>query len=155
PPHMSASVRHAGFAGSWYPGDPAAIVAELDRYLAAVPATPLQGRLVALVSPHAGLRYSGPVAAHGYRQLRGRADLVVVLVGPAHRPALAGCAVFARGAWKTPLGQVPVAEDVAAALVAADPLILDSRPRTPRSIRSRCRCPSSSTSCRVSPSCRS
>jgi MEMO1 family protein len=122
---MAASVRQAGFAGTWYPGDPAAIVAEVDRYLAAVPATPLPGRLVALVSPHAGLRYSGPVAAHGYRLLRGRADLVAVLVGPAHRPTFDGCAVFARGAWQTPLGEVAVAEDVAAALVAADPVVLD------------------------------
>jgi MEMO1 family protein len=122
---MAASVRQAGFAGTWYPGDPAAIAADVEGYLAAVPATPLPGRLVALVSPHAGLRYSGPVAAHGYRQLRGRADLVVVLVGPAHRPTFDGCAVFARGAWKTPLGEVAVAEDVAAALLAAGPVLLD------------------------------
>ena len=84
---MRASVRPPAVAGAWYPGEAAALAAEIGGYLAAVPARVLPGRLVALISPHAGLHYSGPVAAHAYALLSGRRDLTVVLVGPSHRRA--------------------------------------------------------------------
>jgi hypothetical protein len=80
---------------------------------------------VALLSPHAGLRYSGPVAAHGYRLLRGRSELTVVLVGPSHRAAFDGVAVFPRGAWETPLGRTPIDEEASAALLEADPVAFE------------------------------
>ena len=81
--------------------------------------------MIALVSPHAGLRYSGPVAAYGYRLLRGRSPLTVVLVGPSHRAAFDGVAVQAHGAWETPLGRVPIDEEIAGALLDAGAGILE------------------------------
>jgi MEMO1 family protein len=122
---MIASVRRAAVAGSWYPGTAAAITEEVDRYLAAAGPVEVPGRLVALISPHAGLRYSGPVAAYGYSLLKGRRDLTVVLVGPSHRAAFEGIAVYACGAWDTPLGRAPIDEPVAAALVAAGPPVFE------------------------------
>jgi AmmeMemoRadiSam system protein B len=109
-------VRSSPIAGSWYPGEPAALRAEVDRYLAAVPAAPLPGRLIGLIAPHAGLRYSGAVAAHAYALLRGRRELTAVLVGPSHRAAFDGVALYDRGAFETPLGRVPVDEEMAARL---------------------------------------
>ena len=103
----------------------AAIGREVEGYLAASGGVSVPGRLVALISPHAGLRYSGPVAAHGYVLLRGRSPLTIVLVGPSHRAAFEGVAAFAEGAFETPLGRIPIAEDLAAALLAADPVVLD------------------------------
>ena len=94
-PSVSAGpVRPSPIAGSWYPGDARAIRAEVDRYLADVPATALPGRLIGLIAPHAGLRYSGPVAAHAYATLRGRDRVVAVLVGPSHRAAFDGVALY-------------------------------------------------------------
>jgi hypothetical protein len=119
-------IRRAAVAGTWYPGRAEAIADEVESYLAAVPARALSGRLVALMSPHAGLRYSGPVAAHGYSLLRGRRDLTVVLVGPAHRPAQEPPGVFDRGAWETPLGRSPVDEELARALLDADERLVPS-----------------------------
>ena len=116
---MPATLRPAAVAGSWYPGSADAIAREVDGYLEEAAVAPLPGRLVALVSPHAGLRYSGPVAAFGYSLLRGRRALTVVLVGPSHRAEFDGIAVHARGAWDTPLGRAPIDEDVAAAVLAA------------------------------------
>jgi AmmeMemoRadiSam system protein B len=116
---MPATLRPAAVAGSWYPGSADAITREVDGYLEEAAVAPLPGRLVALVSPHAGLRYSGPVAAYGYSLLRGRRALCVVLVGPSHRVAFDGVAVHARGAWETPLGRAPIDEEVAAAVLAA------------------------------------
>jgi hypothetical protein len=118
-------VRKAAVAGSWYPGSAAAIAAEVDAYFAAVVPPAVPGRLVALISPHAGLRYSGPVAAYGYGLLRGRSSVTVVLVGPSHRAAFDGVALWARGAFETPLGRVPIAEDLASDLLAADPALVD------------------------------
>jgi hypothetical protein len=123
---MAAVLRRAAVAGSWYPGTASALGAEVDAYLEAARAAPPPGRLVALVSPHAGLRYSGPVAAYGYGLLRGlEGDVTVVLVGPSHRAAFDGAAVHAHGAWETPLGRAPVDEEIAQALLDADPVVFD------------------------------
>jgi AmmeMemoRadiSam system protein B len=122
---MGAALRRAAFAGSWYPRSEAAIVAEVDGYLEAASPGDVEGRLVGLVSPHAGLHYSGPVAAYGYSLLRGHAPATVVLVGPSHRAAFEGVAVHASGSWETPLGEVKIDEELAQALVAADPALFD------------------------------
>jgi AmmeMemoRadiSam system protein B len=122
---MGGPIRTSPIAGTWYPGDPAAIAAEVDEYLARVPHSPPPGRLVALISPHAGLRYSGPVAAHAYSLLRGRSGLTAVLVGPSHRMAFDGVAVATRGAFETPLGRVPIDEEIARRLVAHGGKIVD------------------------------
>lgn len=116
---MRSPVRAPAVAGSWYPGTAEAVAREVDRHLAAAAAPPLPGRLVALVSPHAGLRYSGPVAACGYALLRSRAVPTVVLVGPSHRVGFDGVALQASGSWATPLGSAAIDADTAAAIVAA------------------------------------
>lgn len=122
---MSDSVRKSAVAGFWYPGDPLMLAREVSDHLRAAGEVTAPGRLVALISPHAGLRYSGPVAAHGLSLLRGRRSATVVMVGPAHRAVFDGVAVFASGAFETPLGRVPVAEDLAQALLASDPRLFD------------------------------
>lgn len=111
-------IRRSPIAGSWYPGEPDRVAAEVEACLSQVRLPSIDGRLRALVSPHAGLHFSGPVAAWGYSLLRGCRDLTVVLVGPWHRPHFEAVSLYARGAWETPLGSVPVDEDLAAALLA-------------------------------------
>jgi AmmeMemoRadiSam system protein B len=118
------STRPAAVAGSWYPGTAGALRQEVESHLAAaadglVP----EGELVGLVSPHAGIMYSGPVAAYGYRLLRERPPGTVVMVGPAHRAFFAGLAVYASGAFETPLGVAPVDEELAARLLEAHPSV--------------------------------
>jgi MEMO1 family protein len=122
---MRTVVRRSAVAGTWYPGTAAAIAQEVDRYLAGAGPVSAPGRLLALVSPHAGLRYSGPVAAHGYGLLRGRERLTIVLVGPSHRAAFDGVAAHARGAWETPLGRAPIDEEISQALLDAGPVVFD------------------------------
>jgi AmmeMemoRadiSam system protein B len=97
----------------------------VGEYLGQVGEAAPPGRLVALISPHAGLVYSGPVAAHGYALLRGRRDLTVVIVGPSHFVPFDGVAVYGSGSWQTPLGKVGVDEELARALIDADPDIAD------------------------------
>jgi AmmeMemoRadiSam system protein B len=120
---MGRAVRRAAVAGSWYPGTAAAVATEVEAYLEATGDVRVPGRLVALLSPHAGLRYSGPVAAYGYSLLRGRPAASVVLVGPSHRARFEGVALWPTGAFETPLGRAPVDETVARALLDASPTI--------------------------------
>jgi AmmeMemoRadiSam system protein B len=124
-PPSSGPVRKAAVAGTWYPGRAEGIEAEVDGYLGEARPEAPPGRLVALVSPHAGLKYSGPVAAHGYSLLRGLSDLTVILVGPSHHVSFDGIGLYPRGAFETPLGVVPVDEGLAAALIAAEGMIRD------------------------------
>jgi AmmeMemoRadiSam system protein B len=125
---MAVVLRRAAVAGSWYPGTASALNAEVDKYLKAASAAPPPGRLVALVSPHAGLRYSGPVAAYGYGllpALAGEPGLTVVMVGPSHRAAFDGVAAHASGAWETPLGRASIDEELAQAILDADAVVFD------------------------------
>ncbi len=118
-------VRRPAVAGSWYPGTAAALAREVDRYLAAVPSTVVHGRIRGLVAPHAGLVYSGPVAAWAYRAVQSRPYDVVVLVGPSHRVGFDGVAIYPAGLFDTPLGPAAIAEDVARRLMEASPVVRD------------------------------
>ncbi len=107
-------VRPPAVAGSWYPEAAGQLRAAVTSHLAAVSDTDTpSGHIVALVVPHAGLVYSGPVAAHAYRAVAGRVYDVVVLVGPSHHVGFDGVAIYPRGAFGTPLGPIPVAAGVA------------------------------------------
>lgn len=122
-------VRAAAVAGSWYPGEARAVAAEVDRYLDQAGAADVAGRVVGLIAPHAGLRYSGPVAAHAYATLRGRRGLTAVLVGPSHRVAFDGVALYARGAFDTPLGRADVDEAAGRRILDAGAAVFaDDRP---------------------------
>ncbi|PYR31084.1 MAG: AmmeMemoRadiSam system protein B [Acidobacteria bacterium] len=79
--------------------------------------------LVGLVAPHAGLMYSGPVAAYAYRLLRQRAFDVAVLVGPSHFVGFDGVSIHPSGGFETPLGVALIDEECAAALMRATPIV--------------------------------
>lgn len=118
PSQSSDPIRPAAVAGTWYPGAAEPLRAAVDGHLAAMEASPT-GDIVALIAPHAGLRYSGPVAACAYRAIAGRRYDVVVLVGPSHHYGFEGVAVWPAGAFETPLGRVEVEAGVADRLLAS------------------------------------
>jgi MEMO1 family protein len=118
-------VRRPAVAGSWYPGTATRIAAEVDAHVRASGPQDVRGRVVGLISPHAGLRYSGPVAAHSYSLLAERSGITVVLVGPSHRFAFDGVALWAHGGFETPLGVVPIDEELAEGLLKADARAVD------------------------------
>ena len=118
----SEDVRRSPFAGTWYPGDSSDLASMVSQLLACAPRTGLPGKLVALISPHAGLKYSGPVAAAGYRLLAPRAAFEsVVLLGPSHRVAFDALATYPRGAFATPLGLAPIDAALARSFESATP----------------------------------
>ena len=101
-------LRRSPIAGTWYPGDRETLVGEVDAHLAAASLSddPDEGDgvITALIAPHAGLVYSGPVAGYAYRAVVGRTYEVVVLVGPSHFVGFEGVSVYPRGAFATPMG---------------------------------------------------
>lgn len=120
------SIRPAAVSGSWYPASSIALAAAIDGYVAAA-APEVAGlrelsRLVALIAPHAGLRYSGPVAAHAYRQLQQHPIDVAVLVGPSHFVGFDGVSLY-RGGFDSPLGVAELDEACAATIAAATPIV--------------------------------
>jgi len=74
--------------------------------------------LIALASPHAGLPYSGRVAAFGYRLLQAVSVDTVILVGPSHHVGFDGSSVYPAGGFETPLGAAAVDEEIAGSLLA-------------------------------------
>ena len=101
-----STVRPAAVAGTFYPGEPAALAAEISTYLAEAEAPP-GAAPKAIIAPHAGYMYSGPIAASVYARLKPLAGRVrrVVLLGPAHRVWVEGVAVPSTGAFASPLGE--------------------------------------------------
>jgi AmmeMemoRadiSam system protein B len=116
-------VRPSILAGTWYPGNPDGLSKSIQGYLSGVEMTSLDGNLKALIVPHAGYVYSGPVAAHAYRLLQKTQFRRVILVGPSHRVSFAGISVNLQSGYETPLGIVPVDQKLARKFLNAGPNI--------------------------------
>ena len=99
-------IREAAVAGSFYPADPIKLKNLLDTLLPIVSDNSAPPK--AMILPHAGYIYSGPVAATGYARLSGSAGKIsrVILLGPTHRKAIRGLALPDATAFRTPLGTI-------------------------------------------------
>lgn len=116
---MSPQIRPAAVAGAFYPAPPAVLAREVRALLAQASAAEADAAPPkALVVPHAGYVYSGPVAATAYARLQRWRERIrrVVLLGPVHRVPVRGLALPGVQAFATPLGTVPVDADAVAAL---------------------------------------
>jgi AmmeMemoRadiSam system protein B len=103
-------VRPPAVAGLFYTADAEVLRGEVETLVAACNRPEPPRRPKALIVPHAGFRYSGPVAGCAYRLLRDTAAAIdhVVLIGPCHRVPMRGLAVPSVEAFATPLGEVPI-----------------------------------------------
>ncbi|HEU4926182.1 MAG TPA: AmmeMemoRadiSam system protein B [Vicinamibacterales bacterium] len=108
-------IRPAAVAGTWYPGTAGALTRDVDGYLGETREW-TGGPIQALLAPHAGLMFSGPVGAHAYRAAASQRFDVIVLAGPSHFVAFEGVSIFPEGAFATPLGDAIIDDDVARAL---------------------------------------
>ena len=118
------NVRPAAVAGTWYSGSAERLTEDISAHLARADLEhendpPADAHLRALIAPHAGITYSGPVAAHAYRLLRSRLYEVVVIVGPSHYVGFSGASIWSRGSFETPFGRIRIDEDLASAMLAS------------------------------------
>ena len=110
-------IRRPAVAGLFYPDDPRELAAQVERHLAAARRAPHPHAApvpLALVAPHAGYLYSGPVAGSAFAALGDSAWVRrVLLLGPSHYVPFAGLALPDADAFATPLGEVPPPEHAA------------------------------------------
>lgn len=118
-------VRPPAVAGNWYPAVGAHLTEAIDAHLAAAMPGDARPCPRAIIAPHAGLMYSGPVAAYAYTLVGQCPYSAAVLVGPSHFVGFHGVSIWPRGAWNTPLGAVAVADGLAGALAAESPEIIE------------------------------
>lgn len=117
-----AQVKKADLAGRWYSASKDVLASELQSYLRNARPPEINGEIIALISPHAGFPYSGPIAAYGFDAVRDKkADIkTVVIIGFSHRRHYEGIAVFDGDGFQTPLGVVGIERDITEALIAAE-----------------------------------
>jgi AmmeMemoRadiSam system protein B len=118
-------LRKSVIAGSWYPGNPSVLRKDIENFLKLVPDTEIAGEVVAIIVPHAGYIYSGQVAAYAYKRICGNNYDAVIVVGPSHRAAFSGVSIFSSGGYETPLGIVPVDEELAKQIKKNSKLVSD------------------------------
>ena len=122
---QTETVRSPAVAGSFYPASPKVLSAQVEKFIDDAELTEADGELIGLIAPHAGYVYSGHVAGYAYKQLMGHSFDTVVLVGLSHRNPIGTAAIYARGAFRTPLGDIQIDEDLASEIMRLNSDILD------------------------------
>ncbi len=128
----AARVRRPAVAGAFYPDDRHALTTLVSRLMDEIEVPVDEPLALAYVTPHAGYRFSGPIAAQVYARLRAHADRVrrIVVLGPSHFVPLRGCAVPTVDSWLTPAGEAPIDTEVRAAVVDAGLAAPDDAPHS-------------------------
>ncbi len=124
-PRVEKKVIDSPVAGSWYPGDEKTLRREVQRMLDDADVSDLagyRGRILGMISPHAGYRFSGGVAAYGYKTLLGRPVRRVIVMGPSHYVGFQGLALPDATHWRTPLGEVALDREAMEKLARASGL---------------------------------
>ncbi len=130
-------VRHPAVAGSFYPGHPDVIQREIRGYVDDATLPQDLGTVRAVIAPHAGYAYSGPTAGFAFKALASLApqasgERTVFLLGPAHRVYFRGVALGQYSAFRTPLGDAPIAVERVADMLARSQLYTrDARAHVP------------------------
>ena len=117
---MEAEVLISELAGLWYVDDAEELAREIDGYLAAADSRPVES-VMALLLPHAGYGYSGRVAAHGIKLIKGKTFRRVIVMGPSHRTAMTDAVSIPDVSFiETPLGRIALDRAVVEQLWAED-----------------------------------
>lgn len=109
-------MRKSPIAGSWYPGDKEKLKDLVQELLKKAKLPELKGRPIGIISPHAGIQFSGQGAAYGYKALKGKKIKRVILLGPSHYTFFKGLATSGVDFYETPLGKIEVDRNISDAL---------------------------------------
>jgi AmmeMemoRadiSam system protein B/AmmeMemoRadiSam system protein A len=119
--------REPAVAGSFYPKDKSELNGNLAFYLENAKSFEVEGKLRILVVPHAGLSYSGNTASWGFKQLEGEDYSRVIILGASHKAHFPHVAIYDRGFWRTPLGEVAIDGEFADSLIDNVNFIADTK----------------------------
>jgi len=104
----SEEVRRPAVAGAFYPGDKEELIKMIDSFLSNAKNVDIDGRIIAIVVPHAGYIYSGQVAAYGFKEILDMSFKKIIIISPSHYVDFDGMSIYDRGAFETPLGIVKI-----------------------------------------------
>ena len=118
--HLTAqeSVRKPAVAGYFYPKDRKELTKTVDDFISNAKHQQIPGRILGIMSPHAGYVFSGQVAAYSYRHIMDTQYDTVILLGPSHRVYLKGASVGNWDAYETPLGKVKINKEIVTSLLS-------------------------------------
>jgi MEMO1 family protein len=108
---LNNNVRPSPIAGTWYESDAYRLAKQIDGFIQNAHDAELKGRVIGLVTPHDGHRYSGRTAGYAYKCILGETRDLVVIVAPMHAYYPGTLVTSAHSAYTTPLGEVPLAHD--------------------------------------------
>jgi MEMO1 family protein len=111
-------VRPSPIAGSWYPGSPETLKETVKKFIESAESVPLPGKVLGLVSPHAGYIYSGATAGYAYRTVLGSSFDIVAVLSPLHAYRPEPFLTSAHEAYATPLGEIEIARPLLESLEA-------------------------------------
>lgn len=114
---MSTEIRPAAVAGTFYPADRTELESLLGSCFETDSVSENKGKIFALVSPHAGLVYSGKVAGEGYRLLKNQDITNIIILAPSHFEYYEGGTVYDGSAYSTPLGEITINSELSNELV--------------------------------------
>ncbi|MFA5093435.1 MAG: AmmeMemoRadiSam system protein B [Candidatus Omnitrophota bacterium] len=106
-----ASVKQCEFTDQFYPAHKYQLSSMIDNYLEKAYPPEVSGDIFMLLAPHAGYGYSGQTAAFGYKLIKNKHYKTIIILGASHHQAFNGAAVYAKGSFSTPLGQLNIDEE--------------------------------------------
>ncbi len=112
--------RPSPIAGTWYSNNPQVLTAEINAFLDNVTLPDMEGKVIGVIAPHAGYRYSGQTAAYAFQTVRDRKFDLVVILSPFHAYHPAKILTSAHKYYQTPLGKIPVDQVLIEELLAQE-----------------------------------
>lgn len=104
----ATDLRPSPIAGQWYSSDPGKLAQSIDGYITAAGESDFNGEVLGIIVPHAGHRYSGPVAGYAFSLLRGLHPEIVAVVSPMHHLAAQPILTADHEGYLTPLGSIEI-----------------------------------------------
>jgi hypothetical protein len=127
--NIMKDTRQPAVAGQFYPADERELKEQIEGFLEKADSPRTEGRVRAIMAPHAGYDFSGQVAAEAYKQIQAGDIKTVVIIGNSHSSFFEGAAIDGSQGWDTPLGEVAIDARLANKMVAdAESIVFDSTP---------------------------
>ncbi len=120
PSALAESIQEPSLAGSFYSKDPAVLKKRVEGFIDNAEPGPIPGDISAIISPHAGFRYSGRIAGYGFKAIKGKGFNTAIIVAPSHHHSFEGIAVLDKDSYLTPLGSVAIDRDLTKRFLSFD-----------------------------------
>lgn len=110
-------IKQPDISVKFYPANPQELTQTIERFFLEVESPDTKGDILVIISPHAGYEFSGRTAAYGFKAIEGKDYDTVIILGPSHYINFRGAALWLKGAFRTPLGDIPIDESLSYSLL--------------------------------------